>query len=233
MFPVPADEGTPLAESLLRVERTVRPDGLCFDPDTALRHLAAADAALGLIIARSEPFSVRPTRTQTLFAALLESIVYQQLSGKAAETILGRVVALFRPRRFPRPEDLAVMPDTRLRAAGLSRNKTAALKDLARRTLEGTVPSLARAHGMSDEELVERLTAVHGVGRWTVEMILIFRLGRPDVLPVSDLGVRKGFRRAFGMRRLPAAVTVTRRAERWRPYRSVASWYLWRAAELD
>jgi 3-methyladenine DNA glycosylase/8-oxoguanine DNA glycosylase len=233
MFPVPADEGTPLAESLLHVDRTVRPDGLCFDPDAAVRHLAAADPALGLIIERSPPFSVRPTRTQSLFAALLESIVYQQLSGKAAETILGRVVALFRPRRFPRPEDLAVMPDARLRGAGLSRNKTAALKDLARHTLDGTVPSLARAHAMSDEELAERLTAVHGVGRWTVEMILIFRLGRPDVLPVSDLGIRKGFRRAFGMRRLPAAVTLIRRAERWRPYRSVASWYLWRAVELD
>jgi len=233
MFPIPIDESTPLAESLLRVERTTRPDGLCFDPDAAVRHLTAADAALGLIIERSLPFSVRPTRTQTLFAALLESIVYQQLSGKAAETILGRVVALFRPRRFPRPEDLAAMPDARLRAAGLSRNKSAALRDLARRTLDGTVPSLAPAHAMSDEELVERLTAVHGVGRWTVEMILIFRLGRPDVLPVSDLGVRKGFRRAFGMRRLPASVTITRRAERWRPYRSVASWYLWRAAELD
>jgi 3-methyladenine DNA glycosylase/8-oxoguanine DNA glycosylase len=125
------------------------------------------------------------------------------------------------------------MPDARLRRAGLSRNKTAALKDLARHTLDGTVPSLARAHAMSDEELAERLTAVHGVGRWTVEMILIFRLGRPDVLPVSDLGVRKGFRRAFGMRRLPASVTMIRRSERWRPYRSVASWYLWRAAELD
>jgi 3-methyladenine DNA glycosylase/8-oxoguanine DNA glycosylase len=176
---------------------------------------------------------VRPARTQSLFAALLESIVYQQLSGKAAETILGRVVALFRPRRFPRPEDLVAVPEARLRAAGLSRNKTVALKDLARHALEGTVPPLAQAHAMSDDELVERLTAVHGVGRWTVEMILIFRLGRPDVLPVSDLGVRKGFRRAFGMRRLPAPVTMTRRGERWRPYRSVASWYLWRAAELD
>jgi 3-methyladenine DNA glycosylase/8-oxoguanine DNA glycosylase len=222
-----------LADSLPRIEQTIRPDGLCFDPDAAVRHLAAVDPALGLIIERSVPFSVRPTRTQSLFAALLESIVYQQLSGKAAETILRRVIALFRPRRFPRPEDLATVPDARLRGAGLSRNKTAALKDLARRTLDGTVPPLARAHAMSDEELVERLTAVHGVGRWTVEMILIFRLGRPDVLPVSDLGVRKGFRRALGMKRLPAAVTMTRRAERWRPYRSVASWYLWRAAELD
>jgi 3-methyladenine DNA glycosylase/8-oxoguanine DNA glycosylase len=212
---------------------TLRRDGLCFDPDAAIRHLSTADPALGLIIERSLRFSVRPTRGQSLFAALLESIVYQQLSGKAAETILSRVLALYRPRRFPRPEDLLATSESRLRAAGLSRNKTAALHDLARHALDGTVPSLARAHAMSDEELVERLTAVRGVGRWTVEMILIFRLGRPDVLPVSDLGVRKGFRRAFGMRRLPAAVTMTRRGERWRPYRSVASWYLWRAAELE
>ncbi len=222
-----------MAEALLPIERVPRPDGLRFDPDAAIRHLTAADPELGLIIGRSTAFRVRPTRAQSLFAALLESIVYQQLSGKAAETILGRVVALFRPRRFPRPEDLLAVPEARLRAAGLSRNKAAALKDLARRTLDGTVPSLARAQAMTDEELIERLTTVRGVGRWTVEMILIFRLGRPDVLPVGDLGVRKGFRRAFGMRRLPAPVTITRRAERWRPYRSVASWYLWRAAELD
>ncbi len=222
-----------MAEALLAIEPVPRPDGLRFDPDAAVRHLTAADPELGLIIGRTAAFSVRPTRRQSLFAALLESIVYQQLSGKAAETILGRVVALFRPRRFPRPQDLLAVPDARLRAAGLSRNKTAALKDLARHTLDGTVPTLARAHAMTDEELIERLTAVRGVGRWTVEMLLIFRLGRPDVLPVGDLGVRKGFRRAFGMRRLPAPVTITRRAERWRPYRSVASWYLWRAAEGD
>jgi len=222
-----------MAEALLAIERVPRPDGLRFDPDAAIRHLTAADPQLALIIGRSPAFRVRPTRAQSLFAALLESIVYQQLSGKAAETILGRVVALFRPRRFPRPEDLLAMPEARLRAAGLSRNKTAALKDLARHTLDGTVPSLAHAHAMTDDELIERLTKVRGVGRWTVEMILIFRLGRPDVLPVGDLGVRKGFRHAFGMRRLPAPVTITRRAERWRPYRSVASWYLWRAAEGD
>jgi len=222
-----------MAEALPAIERVSRPDGLRFDPDAAIRHLTTADPQLALVIGRSPAFRVRPTRRQSLFAALLESIVYQQLSGKAAETILGRVVALFRPHRFPRPEDLLAVRDARLRAAGLSRNKTAALKDLARHTLDGTVPPLARAHAMTDEELIERLTTVRGVGRWTVEMLLIFRLGRPDVLPVGDLGVRKGFRRAFGMRRLPAAITITRRAERWRPYRSVASWYLWRAAEGD
>jgi len=212
---------------------TDRRNGLGFDPVQAVRHLVAADPRLASIIERAGPFELRPERTQSLFAALLESIVYQQLTGKAAETILSRVLALFPPRRSPTAEDLLRLQELRLRSAGLSRNKTAALQDLARRVLDGTVPSLAAARRMSDDELVQRLTTVHGVGRWTVEMLLIFRLGRPDVLPVSDLGVRKGFRTTYGMRRLPAAVTMTRRAERWRPYRSVASWYLWRAAELD
>jgi 3-methyladenine DNA glycosylase/8-oxoguanine DNA glycosylase len=207
--------------------------GLCFDPLEAVRHLGRADSELAALIRRSGPFTMRPTRTQSLFAALLEAIVYQQLTGRAAETILGRVHALFAPPRHPRAEDLLRIPESTLRSAGLSRNKAAALQDLARRVIDGTVPPLRSARGMSDEQLIERLTAVRGVGRWTVEMLLIFRLGRPDVLPVTDLGIRKGFRSAFRMRRLPAVVTMSRRAERWRPYRSVASWYLWRAAERD
>lgn len=213
--------------------RVARRDGLRFDPVEAVRHLTARDPRLRWIVRRSPPFELRPERTQSLFAALLEAIVYQQLSGRAAETILGRVHALFAPRRYPTAEDLLRIPEPRLRSAGLSRNKAAALQDLARRVIDGTVPPLAAARRMNDDELVDRLTTVRGVGRWTVEMLLIFRLGRPDVLPVSDLGVRKGFQKVFGMRRLPAAITITRRAERWRPYRSVASWYLWRAAELD
>jgi len=219
--------------TVVKATTTARRDGLCFDPVEAVRYLVAADSRLRWIVERSGPFDFRPERTQSLFAALLEAIVYQQLTGKAAETILGRVLALFTPRRYPTPHDLLLLPHARLRSAGLSRNKTLALQDLARRVLDGTVPSLAAARRMSDEELIQRLTAVRGVGRWTVEMLLIFRLGRADVLPVSDLGVRKGFQKTFGMRRLPAAVTITRRAERWRPYRSVASWFLWRAAELD
>src|SRR5262249_39310520 len=194
--------------------------GLCFDPVEAVAHLTRADPELAAIIRQAGPFTMRPTRTQSLFAALLEAIVYQQLSGRAAETILGRVHALFPPRNRPTAEDLLRLSESELRAAGLSRNKAAALQDLARRVIDGTVPPLAAARRMSDDELVQRLTTVHGVGRWTVEMLLIFRLGRPDVLPVSDLGVRKGFQRVFGMRRLPAAITITRRAERWRPYRS-------------
>lgn len=208
------------------------PNGLCFDPITACAHLTAADPALARIMAVSPAFAVQPARNQSIFAALLRSIVYQQLSGKAAATIHRRVLALF-PRQRPTPEDLLAISEDRLRGAGLSRNKTAAVRDLARRTLEGTVPSVAEAHRLDDEALIERLTAVRGVGRWTAEMILIFRLGRPDVFPVADLGVRKGFQRMLDMRRLPSPITMTRRAERWRPYRSVASWYLWRACELE
>ena len=205
--------------------------GLDYDPAVACCHLSQADPVLGALIERVGEFELRPVPTQSMFAALTRSIVYQQLSGKAAETILGRVIALFAPRRFPTPRDLLAMPPKRLRAAGLSTAKTAALRDLAERTLDGTVPSMARIRRMSDEEIIERLTLVRGIGRWTVEMLLMFRLGRPDVLPLGDLGVRKGYGRTFGRRGLPEPAVVARRAERWRPYRSVASWYMWRALD--
>lgn len=204
---------------------------LGYDPDLACRHLSAADPRLGQLIARAGPFTMRPPPTQSLFAALVEAIVYQQLSGAAAATILRRVVALYRPRRFPRPLDILETPAERLRAAGLSAAKTLAVQDLAAKTVDGTVPSMLRVRRMSDDEIIERLTTVRGVGRWTVEMLLLFRLGRPDVLPVGDLGVRKGFARAFGRRVLTDPMVLSRRAERWRPYRSVASWYLWRALD--
>jgi 3-methyladenine DNA glycosylase/8-oxoguanine DNA glycosylase len=213
----------------MTVATTIR--GLTYDPVLACRHLSEADPRLGALIARAGVFTMRPEPTQSLFAALFEAIVYQQLSGKAAETILGRVVALYRPRRFPRPGDVLDTPPDRLRAAGLSTAKAAAVRDLAARTLDGTVPSMSRVRRMTDEEIVERLTTVRGVGRWTVEMLLLFRLGRPDVLPLGDLGVRKGFARAINRRGLLDPMVLSRRAERWRPYRSVASWYLWRALD--
>jgi 3-methyladenine DNA glycosylase/8-oxoguanine DNA glycosylase len=205
--------------------------GLTYDPEVACRHLADADPRLSALMARAGAFTMRPEPTQSMFAALVEAIVYQQLSGAAAETILRRVVALYRPRRFPRPQDILDTPVERLRGAGLSAAKTLALRDLAARTLDGTVPPMARVRRMSDEEIIERLTLVRGVGRWTVEMLLMFRLGRPDVLPLGDLGVRKGFARAFDRRGLADPRVLSRRAERWRPYRSVASWYLWRALD--
>jgi 3-methyladenine DNA glycosylase/8-oxoguanine DNA glycosylase len=212
--------------------RPIPPHGLCFDPDDACRHLAAADPQLGALMARVGPYRMRPEPAHSLFTALLRSIVYQQLSGKAAATILGRVNQLFAPRRFPTPGELLEIPPERLRAAGLSTAKTAAVRDLAARTLDGTVPSLARIRRMDDEEIIERLTVVRGIGRWTAEMLLMFRLGRPDVLPLDDLGVRKGFQLTFRTRKLPERSVMTRRSERWRPYRSVASWYMYRALEL-
>ena len=211
---------------------TIIGPGLGYDPEVACRHLAEAAPRLGELITRAGPFTMRPPPTQSLFAALVEAIVYQQLSGAAAATILRRVVTLYRPRRFPRPIDIMETPAERLRAAGLSTAKTLAVQDLAAKTVDGTVPSMLRVRRMSDEEIIERLTMVRGVGQWTVEMLLLFRLGRPDVLPIGDLGVRKGFVRVFENRRaLTDPSVLTRRAERWRPYRSVASWYLWRALD--
>ena len=195
----------------------------------ATRVLAKSDPRLGRLIARVGPCRLTIETLQSPFEALAEAIVYQQLTGKVAATILGRVVDLFRPKKFPSPQDILRTPDERLRGAGLSRAKVAAFKDLARATLDGTVPRLTALKRMDEEEIVARLTAIRGIGRWTVEMLLIFRLGRPDVLPAGDYGIRKGFARTFDTRALPTPRQVLRRGERWRPYRTVASWYLWRA----
>jgi 3-methyladenine DNA glycosylase/8-oxoguanine DNA glycosylase len=202
------------------------------DPRGAVRSLRRADPKLAALIDRVGEFRLEVEALQSPFVALLEAIVYQQLTGKAAATILSRVNALFRPRRGPAPDQILAAPEALLRGAGLSRGKVAALKDLAAGTLDGTVPPAAALRRMGEEEIVERLTAVRGVGRWTVEMLLIFRLGRPDVLPATDYGIRKGFARAFGGP-LPPPARVLRRGERWRPYRTVASWYLWRALDSN
>ena len=209
-----------------------RPDGLGYDPELACYYLAQADPKLGNLMQRAGPFTMRPQPTVSLFAALARSIVYQQLTGKAAATILGRVVQIFGRRGFPTPRDILDVAPERLRAAGLSAAKAAALKDLAQKTLDGTVPSLAKIRRMDDGEIIDTLTLVRGIGPWTVEMLLIFRLGRPDVLPLTDLGVRRGFGLMFSRGRLPDSEAMLRRAAKWRPYRSVASWYLWRALEL-
>ena len=202
-------------------------------PVAARRHLARTDPALGRLIARIGPCRLKAQEGASPFRALAEAIVYQQLTGKAASTILGRVLALFRPKRFPSPEDVLAVPEETLRGAGLSGGKVRALKDLSRRTLDGTVPPIARLRRMLDEEIVERLTQVHGIGVWTVQMLLIFRLGRPDVLPAGDYAVRKAFAKAFRTRGLPTPAQVLRRGERWRPHRSSASWYLWRSQEAS
>lgn len=166
------------------------------------------------------------------FEALVQSIVYQQLNGRAAETILGRVLAIYAPKSFPTPQDLLATDDARLRAAGLSRAKAAAVKSLARHALEGVVPRRAQAVRLANEALIERLTQVRGIGRWTVEMFLIFGLGRPDVWPVLDFGVRKGLGLTFGKRGVPTPKQATPFGRRFSPYGSVAAWYFWRACEL-
>jgi DNA-3-methyladenine glycosylase II len=242
-----------------------------YDSALACRELAAADPKLGRLIARAGPFTMRLASTQSPFEALVESIVYQQLHGKAAATIHRRLLESFGPAlaipsaaellltggpvhpaavedgaKHPTPQQILDCPNEQLRAAGLSANKSLALRDLAAKTLDGTVPSLARIRRMSDQAIVEHLTQVRGIGRWTVEMMLIFRLGRPDVLPVSDYGVRKGFALTFGRLKplakgkpvkvtpadLPTPAEMERRAKQWHPWCSVASWYLWRACDL-
>lgn len=198
----------------------------------ATAHLAAADPILGRLIAHVGPCRLEVRPVADPFEALLRAIVYQQLNGRAAATIYGRVRALF-PDETPTPEGLLAFPDEPLRAAGLSRNKLLAARDLAARALDGTVPTMEDLRAMPDEEAIARLTAVRGIGPWTVHMLLIFSLGRPDVLPVTDYGVQKGFMRLHDRAVLPAPAELRAHGERWRPYRSIASWYLWRAAELE
>ncbi len=218
---------------------------LPYDPAEAIAALSAADPKLARLIARAGPFTLRLASSQSPFEALVESIIYQQLNGKAAATIHARMIASFEPLCglgvHPSPEHLLDCPTPQLRAAGLSHNKTLALRDLAAKTLDGTVPTLAKIRRMEDDAIIEHLTQVRGIGKWTVEMMLIFRLGRANVFPSGDYGVRKGF--ALTFQGLKPGVKVTpdllakpadmeRRAEKWAPWRSVASWYLWRACDL-
>jgi DNA-3-methyladenine glycosylase II len=231
-----------------------------YDSAAAVAHLTAADPKLGRLIQRAGPFTMRIASAQSPFEALVESIVYQQLHGKAAATIHRRLLESFtqssgapsltvpslRVGSHPTPQQILDCPNTQLRAAGLSANKALALRDLAAKTLDGTVPTLARIRRMSDEAVIEHLTQVRGIGAWTVHMMLIFRLGRPDVLPTSDYGVRKGFALTFGKLKpfadgkpvkvtpldLPTPAEMEKRAKKWAPWRSIASWYLWRACDL-
>lgn len=197
----------------------------------AEEHLAATDPRFAELIARALPFAPRAAVLARPFDALAESIAYQQLSGKAAATIWGRVRALYPKRKWLDPKAVLATPDETLRACGLSGSKTAALKDLAAKTIHGTVPKGPALAAMSDEEIIERLTAVRGIGRWTVEMLLLFELGRLDVWPVTDYGVQKGFAKTFRKRKLPTPKELQRIGEKWRPYRSVAAWYFWRALD--
>jgi O-6-methylguanine DNA methyltransferase len=232
-----ANGGVDTKLKMLRIEQAQRGlfdgDGqLGFDLPLAVETLRAADPKLARLIARVGPCLLQVKTTPSIFAALAESIVYQQLHGKAAATIFARVRALFpRARGALTPQQVASASEAELRAAGLSNAKYLALRDLAERCLTGSIPTLSQLQKLDDETIIERLSEVRGVGRWTVEMLLMFRLGRPDVLPLDDYGVRKGFSIAFGTAELPSKAELEARAKRWKPYRTVASWYLWRATD--
>lgn len=206
---------------------------LQYDPLEAVAALAAQDRRLARLMERAGPFHLPIEKLQSPFQALFKAIVYQQLSGKAAATILSRVKSQFPGRHGLSPAAVLAAQEENLRQAGMSRAKIAAVRDLAAKTIDGTVPGLARLRKMSDEEILSRLVSVRGVGTWTVEMLLMFQLGRPDVMPVSDLGVRRGFMLTYRTPEMPKPNVILKQAERWRPYRSVASWYLWRAVDLD
>ncbi|MFO0701959.1 MAG: DNA-3-methyladenine glycosylase [Nitrospira sp.] len=199
--------------------------------DPAGAHLAMVDPVMRRLIEDIGPCTLRPKARRSPFESLARAIAHQQLHGKAAESILTRFIRLFPGRRFPRPDDLLAINTGSIRAVGFSRSKILALRDLAEKTLDGTVPTNRVIQKLTEEEIIDRLIEVRGIGRWTVEMLLIFQLGRPDVLPVDDFGVRNGFRLAYGRRSMPTPKQVLRYGERWKPYRTVAVWYLWRVAD--
>jgi O-6-methylguanine DNA methyltransferase len=201
-----------------------------YDVARAVRELRAADPALRALIERSGDRRPRVEPTQSVFEALGRSIVYQQLSGRAAGAIHRKYAALF-PKHRPDPKYLGKLSDKAIRGAGLSGSKLAAVRDLAQKIVSREIPTMAQLSTMTDDEIVASLTRVRGIGAWTVHMLLIFRLGRPDVLPTADYGVRKGFAKTYGKRTLPEPRALEKHAERWRPWRSVASWYMWRALE--
>jgi DNA-3-methyladenine glycosylase II len=200
------------------------------DADLVMRELCRVDKRLARIIRKVGSFPTKRQKSQHPYQSLMQSIVYQQLAGKAAATIFGRVAALG-VNGFPTAEEILEMDATKLRGAGLSRQKIAAVKDLAAKTLDGTVPTLAKLRRMSEVEIHERLVQVRGIGEWSVQMFLMFRLGRPDVLPSNDLGIRKGFQHVYRLPDTPKPQMILDHGERWRPYRSIASWYLWRAVD--
>jgi 3-methyladenine DNA glycosylase/8-oxoguanine DNA glycosylase len=200
------------------------------DWSAAVEHLSAADPKLAALIVQVGPCTIEIPHHFSIFYSLAHSITYQQLAGSAAKAIFGRVEALF-PKGRMTPKALLELDDAVLRAAGLSQNKLLALRDLAAKCLDGTVPTKRKLATMEDEEIIERISQVRGIGRWTVEMMLLFRLGRPNVLPVDDYGVRKGMQILYKLRELPNKAAMRRRARKWEPWCSVASWYMWRCLE--
>ena len=197
---------------------------------SALHHLAAADSDFAELIARIGPCTAAP-KPREPYEALVRAIAHQQLHGRAAEAILARLAALHPGPAFPPPDRLAATPDEALRACGFSGSKIAALRDICAHALAGTVPTLQGAAALPDDELLRRLVAIRGVGRWTVEMLLIFTLGRPDVLPVDDFAVREGWRLINALSAQPRPRELAAIGRAWSPWRSTAAWYLWRAAD--
>lgn len=201
------------------------------------QHFAASDPVMAALIEAAGPFRLRPVDCPSPFEHLSRAIISQQISGSAAKAILRRFVALFdldqAVNEFPRPDDVLRRSEAELRSAGISAGKIAALRDLAHKTLAGVVPNSATLQALDDTSIVDRLTVVRGIGAWTVQMMLMFQLGRPDVLPANDYGVRNGFRLAYRRRDLPTPSELQQYGERWAPYRSAAAWYLWRAVDLD
>lgn len=198
----------------------------------ARRHLMRRDPRLAALIRLAGPCRLVNGAASAPFAALVRAILSQQLSGKAADTIHGRVVGLVGGRELLTPAALLAIDPTALRAAGVSGPKITYLRDLAARVEDGRL-DLHALDALADEEVIAAITAVRGLGRWSAEMFLMFRLNRPDVFPVADLGIVKGVQKLLGMKRRPKPSTMLRAAETWRPYRSVAAWYLWRIHELD
>ena len=197
----------------------------------AHKHLAKSDPVMRRLIREHGKCALEPETRRPPFQSLVMAVAHQQLNGTAANTILARFKKLFPKRKFPRPEDLAKVTDRQIRACGFSFAKIASIRDIAAKTLDGVVPASRQIVKLSDDEIVERLTEVRGVGRWTVEMLLIFQLGRSDVLPADDFGVRNGFRLAYKKRDLPTVKELLAFGERWRPHRTTAAWYLWCAAD--
>jgi 3-methyladenine DNA glycosylase/8-oxoguanine DNA glycosylase len=205
---------------------------LPFDHEHAHAHLTRIDKRLARVIEKTGGFHFKLDECDSVYESLLEAIVHQSISGKAAATIFARLRALGANGVCPTPAEILSARKQALRKVGLSGAKIAAVKDLAQKTIDGVVPPLEDAHKMNDQELVDRLISVRGIGAWTVEMFLIFRLGRPDVLPIHDYGVQKGFAITYRKKNIPKPRELAAFGERWRPYRTVASWYMWRAVQL-
>jgi DNA-3-methyladenine glycosylase II len=199
--------------------------------EEAIEHLKKRCPVMRQLIPRIGPCTLVPDTRRSPFESLVRAVAHQQLHGVAAETILRRLRQLCGTIRYPSPAQLLELAEDDIRACGFSRAKVAALRDIAAKTLDGTIPASRAIRGMSDEQVIERLTQARGVGRWTVEMMLIFKLGRPDVLPVDDFGVRNGFRIAMKLPEMPKPKEVFDYGERWRPFATTAAWYLWRAAD--